>query len=421
MLAGLEAVAAEVKQPIDELILENNALPSLPGRAFARLNIARLMLRNNGLERVTANWLAGLEDSLVELFVVEPDMRSLPDDCLENMPKLEAITLEAGGVSRLPRIMNLKKLRYLHTRLPRLIELQSARLHNLPALEQLHIEFSPQLSRLEQGMFNDLPKLMVLNITGTGLSWVHPRAITGLPSLVDLSMVGNRIVDAGLVGRSIRELPSLSVIRLDNNLIDSILETTFVDITPVREIHMTNNFITEIYRGAFHRLPALRLLDLSNNRIKRIHPEFFLQPFDSGLEELRIVNNELDDIIQLRIILEALPHLRFLDLSNNRIQDITYGALRGHAYLERLHLDHNRLKRVVREAFIAMPALRELRLCNNSLSNYLEMPLWNLPALKVCMLCVTSVYPTNQYIESLVRLEQPLNHSVWPSPNLFQL
>lgn len=103
MLAALQAVAKEVKQPIDELILENNALPSLPGRAFASLSVLRLMLRENGLQRLPANWLAGLEGSLVELFVVEPELRSLPDDSLEQMPRLEAVTIDAGAITRLPR------------------------------------------------------------------------------------------------------------------------------------------------------------------------------------------------------------------------------------------------------------------------------------------------------------------------------
>lgn len=384
VLAGLQAVAIEMKESIDELILENNALPSLPGRTFASLKVMRLMLRENGLQRVTANWLAGLESSLVELFIVEPELRSLPDESLENLPRLEAVTLEAGAVTRLPRLANLTQLRYLHTRLPLLKELHTT-LQHMPALEQVHIVSSPLLARLEQGAFDNLPKLMLLDVSRSGLQWIHPRALTRLPSLVELSLVGNKIVDGGVVGRSIRELPSLAVLRLDENMMDKLPETSFVDIHPLRELHLPKNRITEIHRGAFHRLSALRLLDLSDNKIRRIHPEFFLQPFDSGLEELRIVHNELDDVTQLRIILEALPRLRFLDMSNNMIQDIKYGSLRGHGYLERLHLDHNSLKRVVREAFFAMPALRELRLSNNSLSNYLEMPLWNLPALKVCI------------------------------------
>jgi hypothetical protein len=48
-----------ITQPIDEVILENNRLPSLPGQAFGTLKILRLMLRNNNLERVATNWLSG--------------------------------------------------------------------------------------------------------------------------------------------------------------------------------------------------------------------------------------------------------------------------------------------------------------------------------------------------------------------------
>ncbi|XP_039278731.1 protein artichoke [Nilaparvata lugens] len=382
MLAGLKAVASLVKRPIDELIVENNLLPSLPGRAFAELPVVRLMVRDNGLQRVSANWLAGLETTLVEVFIVEPELRSLPDDSLETLSKLEAITIFAGKITRLPTLTNLAALRYLHTQLPLLTELTAGRLQRLPALEQLHVVSSPLLARLEFGVFTDLPRLMLVNFTGCGISAIHPRALTRLPALVELSFSRNRLVDAGAVGRSVRELPNLTVLRLDSNLIDRLVEMSFVDIAPVREIDLSKNRISEIARGAFHRLPALRMLDLSDNRIRRIHPEFFLQPYNSDLEELILVRNRLDHALQLRTILDALPRLKLLDLSYNMIRDINYDSIQGHPTLERLHLDHNHLRQVVREAFSGMPALRELRLSNNFLSNYLEMPLWNLPLLK---------------------------------------
>lgn len=170
---------------------------------------------------------------------------------------------------------------------------------------------------------------------------------------------------------------------MDDNIIDALRETSFVDIPPLQEIYLNNNKIVEIQRGAFHRLPQLKKLDLSENRIRRIYPEFFLQSYESSIEEVSLVQNELDHIMALTILLDTLPRLKFLDMSNNRLQDIMFGAMRGHPTLERLHLNNNHLKRVVREAFNGMPALRELRLRNNSLSNYLEMPLWNLPSLKV--------------------------------------
>ncbi|KAL1123940.1 hypothetical protein AAG570_001710, partial [Ranatra chinensis] len=382
ILSGLQAVSSQVTAPIDELILENNLMPSLPGRAFVPLRVVRLMLRENKLESVSSNWLAGLEEYLLEVFIVEPELRSLPEDCLENFPKLEALTLQAGGVSRIPNLSNLSRLRYVQVQLPALFEVSPVKLRGLDSLEQIHVVGSPFLTKLDAGVLQDMPRLVTANFTECAIKWVHPRALARLPSLKQFSLSRNKITDAGFVGRSVRELPVLAVISLDHNEIDSLKEASFVDIPPLREIYLNDNRIKEIQRGAFHRLPSLRILDLSNNHIRTVHPEFFLQPYDSGLEDLSLTNNRLDHVMYITIILDVLPRLRFLDLSQNRFQEIMFGSMRGHQALERLHLDHNQLKRVVREAFSGMPALRELRLRNNSLSNYLEMPLWNLPALK---------------------------------------
>jgi len=104
--AALRAVSrAAPARLIDELILENNALGAgvLGAGPGAGPAVARLMLRDNGLERVPAGWLAGLEHSLVELFVVEPLLRGLPDDSLLPFRRLEALTLQCGAMQSLPR------------------------------------------------------------------------------------------------------------------------------------------------------------------------------------------------------------------------------------------------------------------------------------------------------------------------------
>ncbi|KAK9510465.1 hypothetical protein O3M35_005248 [Rhynocoris fuscipes] len=382
ILAALKSVGTQVIRPVDELIIENNEMTALPGRAFTPLQVVRLMLRDNKLERVAANWLAGMEDTLLEVFIVEHELRSLPEESLETMVKLEAITLKAGHLNRIPNMANLPKLRYIHTELPSLTELTPGRINNLESLETLQIIGSPGLKTLEASVLQDLPRLVIANFTGCGINWIHPRAMTRLPSLKELSFSKNNIVDAGDVGRSIRELPHLTTLRLDENQIDALRETSFVDIPPLKEIYLNNNKITEVQRGAFHRLPELKKLDLSGNQIRRIFPEFYLQSYESRIEEISLLQNEIDHIMALTITLDTLPRLKFLDMSDNKLQEIMFGAMRGHPTLERLHLNNNNLKRVVREAFTAMPALRELRLRNNSLSNYLEMPLWNLPSLK---------------------------------------
>lgn len=101
-----------------------------------------------------------------------------------------------------------------------------------------------------------------------------------------------------------------------------------------------------------------------------------------GVETIHLQNNDIERIEEVRKILDALPHLHYLDLSNNKLTEVPFGALRGHGNLEQLHLNNNYIRLIERDALMAMPSLRELRLRNNSLSDLLPMPFWNLPALK---------------------------------------
>ncbi|XP_043288120.1 protein artichoke isoform X2 [Venturia canescens] len=386
VLEGLKAVSHYVTRPVDELILENNNLPSLPGKVFTSLRVLRLMLRNNRLERVSSSWLEGLHDSLLELFIVEPDLRSLPIDSLENLGGLEAITLQSRSMKRLPRFSGLTKLRYLQVNSPSLVELSPLNFRSLPSLEQLHVFGSPRLARLEAGLLRNLPRLALLNVSETALAWIHPRALIDLPELREIGFTGNEIADASVVGRAIVDLPNLSSLNLNGNRISRLTESSFVDNPALNRLTIAHNFITEISAGAFQRLANLRVLDLSHNRLRHVSPEFFLQrvsgPSAASLEEIWLIGNEIRRFTELRAILEALPGLKFLDLSHNLLEEIPYGALRGHSSLERLHLDHNRLSFLQRDSFAGMPALRELRLRNNSLNNLLETPFWNLPGLK---------------------------------------
>lgn len=337
------------------------------------------MLRHNNLERFAPDSLNGLEDHLMELFVVEPDLKTLPHEVFANQFRnLEAITLQSSSMKRLPKFSGLEKLRYLQIESGNLMELSPRNFKNLPLLERIHVHGSPHLNRLEEAVFKDLFSLKLLNVTFCGISWIHPRALTRLPALNELSLIGNKIRDVAMVGRSVKDLEVLQILRLDHNSIHTLNEGSFVDLPSLKKLYISSNQIEEIHHGAFHRVPSLRMLDLTNNQIKRIHPESFLQHSDSGLEELWLTDNDISHVVELRSLLDTLPRLVFLEMSRNNLEQIRFGDLRGHPTLERLHLNNNKLHLVDQEAFMAMPALRELRLKNNSLSN----PLWNLPALK---------------------------------------
>ncbi|KAH8403583.1 hypothetical protein KR215_009972 [Drosophila sulfurigaster] len=382
IMDGLKSVERNIKTRIDELVLENNQLPALPGRFFGNLQIVRLMLRYNSIERVSNGWLNELENSLVEIFIVEPQLRSIPAESLNGMINMLAITIQSDELKHLPDFSGLLSLTYLSVQSASLTELSSHSFRHLPKLQHIHITGGAGLTRLEAGLFDGLISLKNLDLSRNGLNWIHLRALTRLPNLVSLKLSHNQISDVGMIGRIVKDLEHLKKLRLDHNIIAVIEDGSFVDLPNLSELHLNDNRITELQYGAFLRTPQLKTIHLHNNLIRRIHPESLLQASGSGVEAVHIYNNEIAHVEALRALLDALPTLRFLDMSNNLLSELPYGALRGHGTLEQLHLNNNQLRLIERDALMAMPALRELRMRNNSLSSELPLPFWNLPGLK---------------------------------------
>ncbi|KAL9911378.1 artichoke isoform 1-T4 [Glossina fuscipes fuscipes] len=383
IMDGIKSIERNIKRPIDELVLENNQLPALPGRFFGNLQIVRLMLRHNSIERVSNGWLNELENSLIEIYIVEPELRSIPVESLNGMVNMVAITIQSDELKHFPDFSGLLSLAYLNVHSLALTELQFHWFRHLPKLQDIHVTGNAKgLHRLESGLFDGLTAVKNIDLSRNGINWIHLRALARLPSLMNLKLSHNQISDVGMIGRIVKDLESLKKLRLDHNIINIVEDGSFVDLPYLSELHLNDNRITEIEYGAFLRIPMLKTIYLHNNHIKRIHPESFLQASGSGVETMYIYNNEIEQVSELRSLLEALPALKFLDISNNYLKDIHFGALRGHGTLEQLHINNNLLRNIERDALMAMPALRELRLRNNSLSHELSMPFWNLPGLK---------------------------------------
>ncbi|KAF4528791.1 hypothetical protein B566_EDAN017316 [Ephemera danica] len=371
--------------------MEGNRMGALPGSAFHELRVVRLMLRENELQRLSATALSGQEDTLTELFVVEPELTHFAPELLRPFRKLQAITLQAPNLRRLPRVEGLSALRYLRMEATERAAWRGVMLQGLPSLEQLHlscIERGSGLDKLDAGMLQDTPRLDTFSLTECSISWIHPHALASAArSLVSLDLSNNLLDDVGQTMLSFRDLAILSELRLENNEFRSLPEGSLVSLPALRSLSLAGNHITEVARNAFHMLPSLEQLDLSKNAIKRLHPQAFTPRAVPRLQELNLAHNYLGHVAEIRPWMNELPTLRRLDLSDNRLEELGWAALgpAGHSALERLSLDHNRLRVVRRDALSALPALIELHMRNNSLD---ERSLldggspWNLPGLK---------------------------------------
>lgn len=271
VLSGIKSTSKAINRPIDELILENNFLPSLPGRAFAQLQITRLMLRHNGLERLSAGWLNDMEVNLVEIFIVERGLRNIPVDSLFGIRNLEAITIQSENLKRCPEFSGLPKLRYINIESESLIELSPHGFRDLMSIESISIIQSKGLTRLESGLFLDLPKLKTIDLKRNGIEWIHLRAIgSGLLSLQTIDLSHNRISNAGMVGRAIKDIQNLETLNLSHNFIEVLSEASFVDLPRLKELRINNNLIQELHHGAFHRVPSLKIVHLENNALRHV-------------------------------------------------------------------------------------------------------------------------------------------------------
>lgn len=408
-MEALQSLKSRLQFTISEMILESNNLPSLPGKTFEGVRINRLMLKDNGLERVTSNWLATLENSLLELFVVEPRLKTLPEDVFDHLVNLEAVTVQGGLMKRSPNFSSLLKLRYLQIYSPILSELLPQNFENLPSLEQIHIIGSPLLNKLDAKILKNHQKLNLVNVSNCGLTWIHPKALLNLPNLIELDLSNNRLLDAGIVGRACRDLVNLQVLRLERNFLDRIAESSFMDLSSLKELYLSQNMIAEIQKGAFKNMPSLQILDLTKNYLRRINPDAFVYPSGITLEELRLTNNQLHDVQEMKLLIGNIPRLKFLDLSKNSFEQIPVDMMRGHLTLERLQLDENSIKRIPRKAFSGMPSLRELSLKNNTIYDLSNGPYWNLPGLKGLDLSQNQIRKIDSgllsYLPSLRRLD----------------
>ena len=180
----------------------------------------------------------------------------------------------------------------------------------------------------------------------------------------------------------------IRVLDLSSNLLDSIDEQSFNEVSGITELNLSRNRIRYIDRLNFPRLHRLDLsynnitnlsatlfensakivyLDLSHNALTYIDPNAF-----SRLEYLQVLKmafnrleNEFNWMEQYPFILNNLTNLDELDLTNGSLVDLLPATLTGTTNLKKLILKNNLLSVLPSETFSMLKQLEELDLSGN--------------------------------------------------------
>jgi Leucine-rich repeat (LRR) protein len=275
---------------VDVLILENNNIPHLPSRAFGSVKVNRLFIENNRIQTIDRNAFAGVENFLTEIYIKEPTLNQLPHDAINYLRSLTVFSIDSSQIEEMPRVSGLQKLKLLKIDRSNITSIPPNTLKDLPGMRYLHVTNS-KLQRLEVGVLEHLPFLVLANFTGNKISWIHPRAFRYMEQMQELVLADNEIRDAAMVGQAAKVIKTIQKLDLSNNRIEKLRDGSFLDIISLQEMSLADNRLTLMQRSAFHRLPRLKKINLSNNQIRNFHSEAFSDT--PMVEELLLRNNRI--------------------------------------------------------------------------------------------------------------------------------
>jgi hypothetical protein len=191
----------------------------------------------------------------------------------------------------------------------------------------------------------------------------------------------------------------------------SILANGIFDNMPLLEtIVLNDNGIHTVGPGVFNGLLSLRRIDLRNNNINSLHPSVFQYN-----PNLTILDLSCNDLKRLRLDFSYNTELKFLNLSGNMFTREDLSTLRPLIHLQVLDLSNNRLENLSAETFDVMLDLKYLNVSGNSQLEYdcRLRTLWIL-CLTENITCVTDDQQSFKMVDNLhcATEEEPMTMSL---------
>ncbi|XP_035249807.1 toll-like receptor 22 [Anguilla anguilla] len=259
----------------------------------------------------------------------------------------------------------------------------------LPHLETLDISYLGGNASLKWDVQDKsfLRSVNRLNLSGIHISEAEmAKVFSSLSaSLNNLRMYEMTLNIKTLVNEAC-QIPTVRVIRLKSNNITSLDDHLFLSCSFVNEMDVTSNKISHVSELAFkpleqvknlrlghnkmtvvpsaiRHLPALEMVDLSFNRICNISCSDFAHL--RQLSDLHLFHNHISDLSPC--VFKDLPSLQTLKLGTNKLLSIT-GVFSGLQKLQHLELRNNKLSSIRKADFESLCSLIYLDLVDNQIT-----------------------------------------------------
>lgn len=368
------------------LDLSNNPLEVIEDGAFFGVKgLEYLILYNCTLKKLSPGMFSGMGVKIIDL--TGSQVKEMLPETFSLVEKLAVVYLSGN---RIERIVNgtFQKSTIAHLHLDN---------NNISVLEDDCFKTTAQNSTIE-----------VLDLSTNVFKKISPGVFRGLNFLKTLDLSSNSLEDIEGVFNNTKSLEVLYLIsalgRVEENLFEGLHKLTFLSLSdskireippllfkPLRNLHVLDlscNEIQEIPIGAFAYSTKISTLTLDSNPLTKLSPTIFKPLKDLrklNISSTRITNYEefikdLQDLTYLiltNMSLETfladsfagLSRLTTLDVSRNKIRNITCPKSNTTSNLRILFLSNNLLGNVSKCAFAPFPHLKRLYLEENNLTD----------------------------------------------------
>ena len=362
------AFTEELNQ-LERLDLGENNMWNLPEGVMCPLNsLEMLNLTRNRLREVLSfqfNYRNRCAPNLKILDLSNNSIESLPSAAFSGLSRLHSLDLSSNSIAFMADrafegLSSLTVIKLANNRLP---SLPPELFSDARDVQEIYLR-NNTLGVLPPGLFGELTQLLVLDLSKNELTaeWVNAATFGGLVRLVVLDLSSNRI--ARLEPAVFRDMYSLQILRLQENLLESLSENTFSALSNLHTLVLSDNRLTAIEATTLSGLHVLSLLSLDNNRLKSLHPSSFRNA--SSLQDLHLNGNRLTEIPDA---LKATPSLRTLDLGENLIFEIPDGTFDHVSQLYGLRLTENHIGNLTKGIFDKIKELKILNLSRNRIQS----------------------------------------------------
>ncbi|KAF9319777.1 PH domain leucine-rich repeat-containing protein phosphatase 2 [Podila horticola] len=288
---------------------------------------------------------------ILRLNVSHNQRMDLPLDFVQNCSALKELWMAYNDMDRVPsNIRSIVHLQLLDLRGNRIKDLEKACLENARELKTLVL----QCNRIETipESFASFQYLRALNLSSNNISKV-PLALCRITSLEELDLSFNEITE---IPDQICQLAMLRKLLLFGNRIGPFLPKSMEELACLRKLDIRQNGILNL--EALNDLPALEELLVDYNTNVILNNSFRV------LVRASILKCNMTDV-NLRGTGNTLT---FLDVSSNKLSNLTPGLFEHLKNLETLRMDSNSITSIP-SAISALKRLKTLSIANNLLSS----------------------------------------------------